>query len=80
MFLKYYNIVINNNIWLSLFMGVLATLIFYLENKRTKTIYNNMDYIKLLCIVASSIYFVLYIKNKEIKIKESNIKLGDPDF
>ena len=80
MFLKYYNLIINNNLWLSLAVSCLVTIIYYCENRRTKTKYNNIDYFKQFCLISLAIYFVLYIKNKEIIVKESNIKMGDPDF
>ena len=77
---KYYNNVIENKYLLSGVVALICTLLFYLENKRTTQKYENTSYLKLIVLIAITILFVLYIKDKKISIPESNIKIGDPDF
>ena len=77
---KYYNNVIENKYLLSGVVALICTLLFYLENRRTKQKYENISYFKLIVLIAITILFVLYIKDKKISIPESNIKIGDPDF
>jgi membrane-associated HD superfamily phosphohydrolase len=77
---KYYNNVIENNYLLSGVVALICTLLFYFENRRTKEKYENTSYLKLIVLIAITILFVLYIKDKKISIPESNIKIGDPDF
>ena len=77
---KYYNNVIENKYLLSGVVGLICTLLFYLENNRNKHKYENTSYFKLVLLIAISILFVLYIKDKKISIPESNVKIGDPDF
>ena len=76
----YVNKILDSNYLLSFSVGLLCTLLFFLENKRTKQKYENISYLKLLVLNSISIFFVLYIKNKKIPIPESNVKIGDPDF
>ena len=77
---KYYNNVIENKYLLSGVVALICTLLFYLENRRTTQKYENTSYLKLIVLIAITILFVLYIKDKKISIPESNIKIGDPDF
>ena len=77
---KYYNNVIENKYLLSGVVALICTLLFYLENRRTTEKYENTSYLKLIVLIAITILFVLYIKDKKISIPESNIKIGDPDF
>jgi len=77
---KYYNIIIENKYLLSCVIAIICTVLFYLENNRTKNKYENNSYFKLVLFIAVSILFVLYIKDKKITIPESNVKIGDPDF
>ena len=77
---KYYNNVIENKYLLSGVVALICTLLFYLENRRTTEKYENTSYLKLIILIAITILFVLYIKDKKISIPESNIKIGDPDF
>jgi hypothetical protein len=77
---KYYNIVIENKYLLSGVFALICTLLFYFENRRTKQKYENTSYLKLVVLIAITILFVLYIKDKKISIPESNVKIGDPDF
>ena len=77
---KYYNIVIENKYLLSGLVALICTLLFYLENRRTKEKYETNSYLKLIILIAITILFVLYIKDTKITIPESNIKIGDPDF
>ena len=77
---KYYNNIIENKYLLSGVVALICTLLFYLENRRTKEKYENTSYLKLIVLIAITILFVLYIKDKKISIPESNIKIGDPDF
>jgi len=77
---KYYNNVIENKYLLSGVVALICTLLFYLENRRTKQKYENISYFKLIVLISITILFVLYIKDKKISIPESNIKIGDPDF
>jgi hypothetical protein len=77
---KYYNDVIENKYLLSGVVAVICTLLFYLENRRTKQKYENNSYLKLIVLVSITILFVLYIKDKKISIPESNVKICDPDF
>jgi surface polysaccharide O-acyltransferase-like enzyme len=77
---KYYNIVVENKYLLSFVVGLICTILFYLENNRTKNKYENNSYFKLVIFISVSILFVLYIKDKKINIPESNVKIGDPDF
>ena len=77
---KYYNIIIENKYLLSSVVSLICTLLYYLENKRTKNKYDNTSYLKLVLFISISILFVLYIKDKKITIPESNVKIGDPDF
>ena len=72
--------IMNNDILLSLFLSSCCTLIVYIDNKRTKTVNNNTNYIKLIVLISISIYLALYLKNIKIPIKESSIKIGEPDF
>ena len=77
---EYVNKILENNILLSGVVGLICCIIFYLENKRTNKKYETISYLKLIILVSLSIYFVLFIKNKKIPIKESNVKIGEPDF
>ena len=77
---KYYNNIIKNKYLLSGVVALICTLLFYLENRRTKEKYENTSYLKLIVLIALTIIFVLYIKDKKISIPESNVKIGDPDF
>lgn len=77
---KYYNMVVENKYLLSIVVGLICTILFYLENNRTKNKYENNSYLKLVIFIAVAILFVLYIKDKKINIPESNVKIGDPDF
>jgi len=77
---KYYNTVIENKYLLSCVIAIICTILFYLENRRTKEKYENTSYLKLIVLIALTILFVLYIKDKKINIPESNVKIGDPDF
>jgi hypothetical protein len=77
---KYYNDVIENKYLLSGVVALISTLLFYLENRRTKEKYENTSYLKLIPLIALTILFVLYIKDKKISIPESNVKICDPDF
>jgi hypothetical protein len=77
---KYYNNIIENKYLLSGVVALICTLLFYLENRRTKEKYENTSYLKLIVLIALTIIFVLYIKDKKISIPESNVKIGDPDF
>ena len=77
---KYYNIIIENKYLLSCVIAIICTVLFYLENNRTKNKYDNNSYFKLVLFIAVSILFVLYIKDTKITIPESNVKIGDPDF
>ena len=77
---KYYNSIIENKYLLSCVVALMCTLLFYLENNRTKNKYDNTSYLKLVLFISVSILFVLYIKDKKITIPESNVKIGDPDF
>ena len=77
---KYYNMIVENKYLLSIVVGLICTIIFYLENNRTKNKYENNSYLKLVIFIAVAILFVLYIKDKKITIPESNVKIGDPDF
>jgi len=77
---KYYNMIVENKYLLSIVVGLICTILFYLENNRTKNKYENNSYLKLVIFIAVAILFVLYIKDKKITIPESNVKIGDPDF
>jgi hypothetical protein len=77
---KYYNIIIDNKYLLSGVVAIISTLLFYLENRRTKEKYENTSYLKIIVLIALTILFVLYIKDKKISIPESNVKICDPDF
>lgn len=77
---KYYNNIIENKYLLSGVVALICTLLFYLENRRTKEKYETTSYLKLIVLIALTILFVLYIKDKKITIPESNVKIGDPDF
>ena len=77
---KYYNNIIENKYLLSGVVALICTLLFYLENRRTAQKYENNSYLKLIILIAITILFVLYIKDKKISIPESNVKIGDPDF
>ena len=77
---KYYNNIIDNKYLLSIVVAVISTLLFYLENRRTKEKYENTSYLKLIVLISITILFVLYIKDKKISIPESNVKICDPDF
>lgn len=76
----YYDMIINNNLMLSGAIAVISVLIFYLENRRTKQPHNYSSYAKLLIIIFGAINLVLHVKNKNITIKETNVKIGEPDF
>jgi len=72
--------IVNNDILLSLVLGIVCTLIIYFENKRTKTEYSNINYAKNIVFISFIVYGALYLKNTKIPIKESSIKTGEPDF
>ena len=60
---QYVNQVINNNLLLSGVVGLICSVLYYLENKRNKTIVPYLSYFKLVILVSLSVYGVLYIKN-----------------
>lgn len=70
----------NNDILLSLVLGVVCTIIIYFENKRNKTEYSYSNYVKNIVFISLTVYGALYLKNTKIPIKESSIKIGEPDF
>ena len=72
--------IVNNDILLSLVLGIVCTLIIYFENKRTKTEYSYINYVKNIVFISLALYAALYLKNTKIPIKESSIKIGEPDF
>jgi hypothetical protein len=74
------NKIIENNLLLSGVVAIICTIIFYFENKRAKHKYENTSYIKLIILIALSIFVVLFIKNKKMPIPECNVKIGEPDF
>ena len=77
---QYINQVVNNNLLLSGVAGLICSLLYYLENKRNKTIVPYISYLKLVILVSLAIYGVLYLKNYNTLIKESSVKIGEPDF
>ena len=74
------NKIIDNNLLLSGVVAIICAIIFYFENKRSKHKYENISYVKLIVLMAISIFFVLFIKNKKIPIPDCNVKIGEPDF
>ena len=72
--------IMNNDILLSIVLSVFCTMIVYFEHKRQKTIYSNINYVKLVLLISISIYLAIYLKNIKIQVKESSIKIGEPDF
>ena len=78
--IKMYNSIINNDLMLSSSISIICIIIYYLENRRTNTPHNYNQYTKLLLLIFGAVYLVLYLKNKDITIKESNVKIGEPDF
>lgn len=70
----------NNDILLSFVLSLCCTLIVYMDNRRTKTLTSNIHYVKLIVLISISIYLALYLKKTKISIKESSIKIGEPDF
>jgi len=77
---KYINTVLENNILLSLAIGIISSFIIYIDNRRTKNIQGMSVYFKNIVIISLIVYLVFYMKNKKIPIKESSIKIGEPDF
>ena len=72
--------IINNDILLSIIISIICTLVIYLDHKRTKIIYNYTNYIKYIILIAISVYIGLYLQKIKIPIKESSIKIGEPNF
>jgi hypothetical protein len=62
---EYVNKVLENNYLLSLVVAIICTIIFYLENRRSKHKYENVSYLKLCGIIAVAIISVLFVKNKK---------------
>ena len=77
---QYYNMVMNNDFLLSGVVALICTLVYYLENRRTKNVITNVSSLKVLGIVAVLVYLTLYLKNSKTTIKESSVKIGEPDF
>ena len=80
MITKYYNMIMNNDFLLSGVVALICTLLYYIENRRTKNVITNVSYIKVLVIVAVAVYLTLYLKNAKVTVKESSVKIGEPDF
>ena len=77
---QYYNMVMNNDFLLSGVVGLICTILYYVENKRTKNVITNVSYLKVLVIVTVAVYLTLYLKNTKTVLKESSVKIGEPDF
>ena len=80
MITKYYNMVMNNDFLLSGVVALICTILYYIENKRTKNVITNVSYLKVLVIVTVAVYLTLYLKNTKTVLKESSVKIGEPDF
>ena len=92
MYLNY----LQNNLIFSLVVGILAVVIYYIDDKRTNQTVNLYNYTKLFIIVGLSVYCSLYIKlNNLLGLNNSNktlyggnmppetysnINLGEPNF
>lgn len=72
--------IINNDILLSIVISSICTLVIYLDHKRTNIIYNYTNYIKYIILISISVYIGLYLQKIKIPIKESSIKIGEPNF
>ena len=77
---QYYNMVMNNDFLLSGVVALICTILYYIENKRTKNVITNVSYLKVLVIVTVAVYLTLYLKNTKTVLKESSVKIGEPDF
>jgi amino acid transporter len=77
---KYINTILENNILLSLAIGIISNFIIYIDNRRTKKTQDSGVYFKNIVIISLIVYLVFYMKNKKLPIKESSIKIGEPDF
>ena len=77
---QYYNMVMDNNLLLSGVVGLICTLLYYIENKRTKNVITNISYLKVFVIVTAAVFLTLYLKNTKTVLKESSVKIGEPDF
>jgi len=89
---EYVNKVLDNNYLLSLVVAIICTIIFYLENRRSKHKYENVSYLKLCGIITLAIIGVLFVKNKKFPSTvdassgtsniDTSVKLemGEPNF
>ena len=55
---------LQNNIYLSILIGSIITIIHYLDNRNDKKTQSYKSYLKLLLISTVIIYLSLYLKNK----------------
>ena len=79
----YFNMVLNNNLILSMFVALIVTLIYFIDNKKQSKDIEFKSYLKLFVYVSSCVYLAFYLKNNKITENVSNyskINIGEPDF
>ena len=78
-----YKYICENNFILSLLIGILCSVVIYIDDR-----YNNIKkpivgYIKIVVLVVIGVNGVLYLKNKntnDIKCNYNNVKIGELNF
>jgi len=64
----------------SLVGGILGIIFLYINSYITKKKQDNINYLKQFILVAGIVYFILYMNDNNLSIKNTTIHTGNPNF
>ena len=64
----------------SLVGGILGIIFLYINSYITKKKQDNINYLKQFILVAGIVYFILYMNDTNLSIKNTTIHTGNPNF